>query len=404
MNKLLVIAVLIFSLLTSSKLFCQPLRDAYRIERIRDSYISGYDSGNTYSNFYYPIPGASVIDSVQISHEHIAGGIPTQINYTKHYTYSDTYYPDRIVMNYDMVVHNEYGTVEHYILITDLEGKTLEISKTHQGNELYHYYFHYNSEGKTDSLSMVYYNFTNHYTMSYDSYGRLAQSIFYQTTDISATHPYRRLTFTYASNAHHYAEPLNLTSFDLHLPEKTLADLVPCLDMNYLPSDIYCEKRENNTWVDSSPDQVYAVYFNYNTVEFHDIRNGTYYIHNTYIFNEQGLLVRESSSNSASVSMTFYSWSQPLNNDDEIALPALFTTYPNPFKDKLNINVQQTKSPADISIYNLKGQLIRSWKDVRTDGLTWDGKDSKNQSVSSGIYIVKARQGKDSSSLKVIKY
>ena len=104
-----------------------------------------------------------------------------------------------------------------------------------------------------------------------------------------------------------------------------------------------------------------------------------------------------------------YDISQAVPNSDDTIIPALsdylVNGYPNPFIKDLNIKIDSnTPINSDISIYNLKGQLIRTWKDVKADELTWDGKDTSNQSVSSGIYIIKARQGKDISTAKVLKY
>jgi hypothetical protein len=100
-------------------------------------------------------------------------------------------------------------------------------------------------------------------------------------------------------------------------------------------------------------------------------------------------------------------WDTITANEDEVISAHLLSlsSYPNPFRQDLSIKLSsKDNTPSELNIYNVKGQLIRSWKDVRVDELTWDGKDNANRSVSSGIYIIKARQGKGSSTLKVIKY
>jgi len=93
------------------------------------------------------------------------------------------------------------------------------------------------------------------------------------------------------------------------------------------------------------------------------------------------------------------------NNDEVDVLPAFtINCYPNPFKKELSINLNGRKSLTEnISIFNLKGQLIRQWKDITTNQLKWDGTDSFQKPVSSGVYLVKARQGSNHYSGKILK-
>jgi hypothetical protein len=99
-------------------------------------------------------------------------------------------------------------------------------------------------------------------------------------------------------------------------------------------------------------------------------------------------------------------WDSIVPNQDEVQPANLLslTSYPNPFRQDLSIKLSSKDSaPSELNIYNLKGQLIRSWKDIRTDELTWDGRDNADNSISSGIYLIKARQGNDTVTTKVIK-
>jgi len=79
-------------------------------------------------------------------------------------------------------------------------------------------------------------------------------------------------------------------------------------------------------------------------------------------------------------------------NDDPVQeIPIAMTIYPSPFVKSTNIHLS-TKSnlPANLTIYNLKGQTVQSYREVKS--LTWDGTDSNNQPVSNGIYFIKAEQ------------
>ncbi len=96
-----------------------------------------------------------------------------------------------------------------------------------------------------------------------------------------------------------------------------------------------------------------------------------------------------------------------VGNEDEIApTPSLIMDcYPNPFRRELSINVShRNDSIDDISVYNLKGQLIRQWKEVKTNSLKWDGTDILQRPVSSGVYLIKARQGNNIHTSKVLKF
>jgi len=73
----------------------------------------------------------------------------------------------------------------------------------------------------------------------------------------------------------------------------------------------------------------------------------------------------------------------------------MFTYYPNPVKDYLNISAKQKIE--NISIYNLVGQIITS------EAKQVDGKINMT-SLPAGIYVVKIMfEGKKSESFKIIK-
>lgn len=82
---------------------------------------------------------------------------------------------------------------------------------------------------------------------------------------------------------------------------------------------------------------------------------------------------------------------------------------PNPFHDStwFTCKVSQIKK-LDISVYNLRGQKVRSIFDgVLAPGKSefmWDGKDERGQTVPSGVYYVRVASGRESNLLKVIKF
>ena len=93
--------------------------------------------------------------------------------------------------------------------------------------------------------------------------------------------------------------------------------------------------------------------------------------------------------------MGAYYYNQGVGIDNNYEFPIMnyeLNNYPNPFNPSTTISFETTNlhENARIEIYNLKGQKIKTLT-VTLSGdegsVTWDGTDSKNQPVSSGIYF-----------------
>lgn len=85
----------------------------------------------------------------------------------------------------------------------------------------------------------------------------------------------------------------------------------------------------------------------------------------------------------------------------------LFQNYPNPFNPTTNIKFTVPKqSEINLSIYNIRGQLIKNIiNGILSPGQyikKWNGKNQKNENVSSGIYYCILRSGKDILKKKLI--
>jgi len=93
------------------------------------------------------------------------------------------------------------------------------------------------------------------------------------------------------------------------------------------------------------------------------------------------------------------------NENPKPAITSL-SNYPNPFNPSTTItfslNTNNTEN-ADLSIYNLKGQLIKQYS-VSNDqySVTWNGIDSSGKSVSSGVYLYKLETGNKNYTRKMI--
>lgn len=82
--------------------------------------------------------------------------------------------------------------------------------------------------------------------------------------------------------------------------------------------------------------------------------------------------------------------------EEQLNQPQNVRLSPNPFVDQLSIHLDKALSPAaQIQVYNLKGQIIRSLSPTFSKGTedvyTWDGRDAQGRNCSSGIYLFKGK-------------
>ena len=85
------------------------------------------------------------------------------------------------------------------------------------------------------------------------------------------------------------------------------------------------------------------------------------------------------------------------------------SNYPNPFNPTTTISFELTTGHTEnteLSIYNIKGQkvkiLLNEHLSKGNHSINWDGKDSNNKPVTSGIYFYKLSSGKSSAMKKML--
>ena len=110
--------------------------------------------------------------------------------------------------------------------------------------------------------------------------------------------------------------------------------------------------------------------------------------------------------NSAKIS---YALSDGVSNiDPTIPQPQLtISCYPNPFSDRSLITVKAPEPGlCKLSIYNIKGQKIRSYgKSIQSSDdhtFHWDGRDDTGRQVSGGIYFAVVEAGRYKASSKIL--
>jgi hypothetical protein len=92
----------------------------------------------------------------------------------------------------------------------------------------------------------------------------------------------------------------------------------------------------------------------------------------------------------------------------EVTKARLYQNYPNPFNPTTTISfsVAQTSSFVTLDIYNIKGQKVETLVNDKLEAgkyaITWNGRDTNGNVVSSGIYFYKISTGKYSETKKMI--
>jgi hypothetical protein len=85
---------------------------------------------------------------------------------------------------------------------------------------------------------------------------------------------------------------------------------------------------------------------------------------------------------------------------------ALHPAYPNPFNPNTNLSFTLPNAIAySMNIYNVAGQLVRSYEGMGNVGLnviTWDGRDNAGNEVSSGVYFYKLSAGSFTATNKMV--
>lgn len=88
----------------------------------------------------------------------------------------------------------------------------------------------------------------------------------------------------------------------------------------------------------------------------------------------------------------------PVSNEDDVVPEVVLSlsASPNPARGQVQITLSGSKQPYEVSIYNLKGQLVRYYTSTTAEKSSWDCRDDSGRPVASGLYIVHAQaQGRN---------
>ncbi len=149
----------------------------------------------------------------------------------------------------------------------------------------------------------------------------------------------------------------------------------------------------------------YKVYRRFNTGSFESVLTTelntyteTLSLTGTYEFYVSVQYLGVEGSPSETVSFAYPYVSNPQEDNTPVLVTCLDGNYPNPFNPTTNIAFSLAKAgKAKLSIYNLKGQLVKSLVNGQlAEGrhtVVWNGLDENNRSVASGMYFYRLESG-----------
>jgi hypothetical protein len=99
---------------------------------------------------------------------------------------------------------------------------------------------------------------------------------------------------------------------------------------------------------------------------------------------------------------------EPSSAQDESMVPnaKITSVYPNPFSAELNLELDlKAGTMAELEIYNLKGQRVKSWTIAGTSkqNIVWNGLDEKGNAVASGVYLLRLKASHHTETHKLLK-
>lgn len=83
--------------------------------------------------------------------------------------------------------------------------------------------------------------------------------------------------------------------------------------------------------------------------------------------------------------------------------PLRLSVYPNPFRGQLGIELKDSApGQAIVEVFDLRGRRVRSLTPAGDSAWTWDGRDDKGQRLASGVYVIRASSGGQSTVRKAV--
>jgi hypothetical protein len=366
---------------------------------------------HTVINYYYAETEPALCDSINLTTQNVFNDQLETI-----YIHSDFEHIYQVVNGCPQVNYYEYrnhgdNLYAHYRFKWDANGDLIEVLQDRPDYDFFHIYLHYYNINQSDSILYVYgenpYDGREYYRMYYDADGRLTHSYRYlYDYGYETWNVYSRYVLTYGAEPYHYPQSLDISNYRFYvLNGGGFEDSNSAFDKNYAPETIDFDLWNGESWYPSGT-SYYDVVPGEGEVALINGQYGNYY--GRFIYNDAGVYVHKRVTYDDGSEVNYHlTWAGDVANDDPAtpAATSALNVFPNPFRSNLNISLDDASKTIDqVAVYNLKGQLVRSWKGVKSSELTWDGRDNCSQIVSSGIYIIQAKQGRQITVSKAVKY
>lgn len=150
-------------------------------------------------------------------------------------------------------------------------------------------------------------------------------------------------------------------------------------------------QNDSTVWVTGEPGIINRSTDGGETFEVHQTFGA--YLKSIQFFNNTGYIYGSNNK------LLKYVGSTDIENDSLIETPDfIISTYPNPFNPSVTISFAiSEKNMIELSIYNIRGQLIRSLINIDSSAnnytVHWDGKNDYGKEVQSGLYLLRLRVG-----------
>ncbi|HPT70704.1 MAG TPA: T9SS type A sorting domain-containing protein [Candidatus Cloacimonadota bacterium] len=402
---LMVLVLFLYPILS----FADSRPDTYRhvITKAVNDYFSIFESGppdytydsnhSTTTHYFYQADNPELIDYVNI--EDILFTSTSSESHTTTIDYTS-----------EISFENGYKHIHYHVPQPPDYDQTLDIYKDSLDRIVDYNYnwpnqrvrYYYNPSDNLDSIKTSLDGNQHTYRMHYDTQGFLDQITY--STDGIVSPPINSILITYPNDL-----PLNMVGlhfdkvFEYYIDEPMLKWMMVLNPVYQIDSFFMTD------FSDSIIHPLYNLEGQSLNIQFQNIRSYD------MLFDSMGYLTHYNDSQSwidgnsyhSSQNSLVLTWADYVSNDDPIAPNPLFSLHvsPNPFRNEVKLEMpDKANSPADIAIYNIRGQLVKKWEHMRESTLTWDGRDSNNMKVSNGVYLIKATANGKSHTGKIVKF
>lgn len=276
----------------------------------------------------------------------------------------------------------------------------------------YRYYFIFTSDNEFDMMVRMSNGSFTKYDYEHDTMGRIIQNNMFLSSDSLHWFLLARSVLNYHPNdtttgadvvynyAHYY--PLNYAFLE-----------ASGFSLGLLNEEIY-QYLEGSSWINSFR-TLYTYYNNGNLIceqmeQWSDSEEWEPDSRYSYSYDNNGNLlaiIYEIWGGNLwdSDNLKSFTWEQFTSSEDEnngvTPPPNVIQVFPNPFYTEATIK-SSLNQPAEIFIYNLKGQFIRKLDAEKGSPAIWNGIDNSGKDTAAGIYLIRIKSGNQNLCSKVL--